>query len=597
MISRLTGFYRKTTARPMFTAADRKNVAWFFNTYLKKRTPWLMLVMGLILVQGLAYQQFLSLTENGLRVIFDDGQVTDLVLVCAMVFGLFTVRGITSYIVPRVSTWLASNAVLEMRRHLVERLLGLHLSYFDRTTSGDVILKIVQQAQGLSQFVGQATVNAVRDAVTVVIVSSYLIYKAPTLFLTAVVIAPVILYTLQAVSSRIKDIQAQAESLLGAYMNSLEETTNGMRTVKIANQERFEQERLDKANVSIRDLSVRLQAAQAIVLPAIDIASAFAYALVIGLGGYFALQPEYDMDGATIITFLIGLVMVFDPLRSLAKFFTNLQAKLIILRGVRELMLTQPAIIEKPDARDDFDRTGDIVFDDVHFSYSDDAPLFEDLNLTFEGGTRSAIVGATGSGKTTILSLLGRLYEPTQGRITIGGTDIADLKIDKLRRSFSVVAQDIVIFNASIWDNIAYVNPDATDEEIWHAAENAEIADLVRARGDTPLGPKGAQLSGGQKQRISIARAFLRPAPILLLDEATSALDQRTEEKVKRALMRLSEGKTTLIVAHRLSAIADADKIFVLDAGRVVEAGTHEELLDLKGLYSGMYGTQKSEYR
>ena len=597
MISRLTGFYRKTTARPMFTAADRENVAWFFNTYLKKRTPWLMLVMGLILVQGLAYQQFLSLTENGLRVIFDDGQVTDLFLVCAMVFGLFTVRGVTSYIVPRLSTWLASNAVLEMRRHLVERLLGLHLSFFDRTTSGEVILKIVQQAQGLSQFVGQATVNAVRDAVTVLIVSGYLIYKAPTLFLTAVVIAPLILYTLQAVSSRIKDIQAQAENVLGAYMNSLEETTNGMRTVKIANQERFEEERLDKANVGIRDLTVRLQAAQAIVLPAIDIASAFAYALVIGLGGYFALQPEYDMDGATIITFLIGLVMVFDPLRNLAKFFTNLQANLILLRGVRELLLTQPGIIEKPDAKDDFDRTGDIVFDGVHFSYSDDAPLFQDLDLTFEGGTRSAIVGATGSGKTTILSLLGRLYEPTQGRITIGGTDISDLKIDKLRRSFSVVAQDIVIFNASIWDNIAYVNPDATEEEIWQAAENAEIADLVRARGDTPLGPKGAQLSGGQKQRVSIARAFLRPAPILLLDEATSALDQRTEGKVKRALMHLSEGKTTLIVAHRLSAIADADKIFVLDAGRVVEAGSHEELLELRGLYSGMYGTQKGEYR
>ena len=597
MLQRVIASYRKRTERPFFTPEDRRNIAWFWHGYLKKRTPWLLVVLGLILLQGLAYQQFLSLTESGLSVIFEGGQASDLLRVCAIVFGLFAFRGAASFIIPRLSVWLASNAVLELRRDLIAHLLMLDQAHFDRNTAGNVILRLVQQAQSLSTFVGQTTINAVRDAVTVVIVSGYLMYKAPMLFGMAVVILPLILVVLQYVSNLIKQVQADAESAMGAYMNSLEETVNGMRTVKISNQERFEQNRLLTATENIRTLQINLQSAQAIVMPAIDVASAFAYALVIGFGGYMAISPDYDIDGPAIITFLIGLVMVFDPMRNLSKFFTTLQARLIMLSSLKGLLDTEPTIVDAPGATGDFDRTGDIVFDDVRFSYTGDAPLFTDLSMRFEGGSRTAIVGATGSGKTTILSLLARLYEPTAGRITIGEIDIRNIKVGELRRSFSVVAQDIVIFNASIFDNIKYVNPEANDEEVWEAAEAAEIADLMRGRKNKPLGPKGAQLSGGQKQRIAIARAFLRSAPILLLDEATSALDQRTEEKVKRAIKRLSEGKTTLVVAHRLSAISDVDKIYVLDAGRVVETGTHDELLAQQGLYAGMYTTQKEEYR
>ena len=182
------------------------------------------------------------------------------------------------------------------------------------------------------------------------------------------------------------------------------------------------------------------------------------------------------------------------------------------------------------------------------------------------------------------------------GQITIGGTPIDRLKVEKLRGAFSVVAQDIVIFNNSIWENIRYVNPAATEDEIWQAAENADIADLIRRRGDAPVGPKGAQLSGGQKQRIAIARAFLRDAPILLLDEATSALDQATEERIKAALNRLTAGKTTIMVAHRLSSVSEADRIFVLESGQLAEQGRHEELLAQNGLYAQLYGAQKRGY-
>lgn len=582
--------------RPMFSEVDRANIAWFWREYLKSKTPWLFLVLGMITVQGLVYQQFLSLTEDGLRVIFDSGSMSDLLEVCGVVFALFSTRALISYLIPRVSVRLASDAVMKLRRDLIDHLMTLDLAFFERTQSGDIILRLVNQAQGLSMFVGQSTVNAVRDAATILIVSGYLIYKSPLLFMAAVIILPTILLVLQHVSYRIKEIQSTAENALGAYMTGIDEMSSGMRTVKIAGQEPMERARLIKATNDIRGLSIQLQAAQALVLPAIDVLAAFVYVLVIGGGGYMVLSGGFGLDGAAIIAYLLGLVLIFDPARALASFFAKLQANLIILDGVRSLYREAPTIFDLPEAHDNFDRTGDLTLEGVHFSYDADQPLFNDLSMRFQGGKVTAIVGATGSGKTTVLSLLTRLYDVEGGCVSVGNTPIKELQIKAWRSSFSVVAQDIVIFNSSLKENIRYVRPDATDEDVLAAAQAAEIADLMVARGDKPLGPKGSQLSGGQKQRIAIARAFLRASPILLLDEATSALDQKTEDRVKHALARLSEGKTTLIVAHRLSAITHADWIYVMDAGRVVEEGTHADLLEQNGLYAGMYVAQKRSY-
>ena len=578
------------------TDRDRQNIGWFWQNYLKSKSPWLFLVLGMVLVQAAVYQQFLSLTETGLRVIFEHGAIADLFQICAVVFLLFALRGLVSYLTPRLSAWLASDAVLRMRQDLIIHLLSLDLNFFERTPSGEIILRVVNQAQDLSLFVGQATVNAVRDAATIIIVSGYLIYKSPLLFASALIAFPTIIYMMQKVSEHIKRIQENAENAMGAYMSGIEEMSNGMRTVKISSQEKQEQERLFEATEGIKALSINLQSAQAIVLPAMDLVSAFVYTLVIGGGGYLALSGTSGMDGAGVISFLLGMVLVFDPARLLAQFVARFQAHLVLLDGVCSLYREVPQINDKPTSTDQFDPQGDILLENVDFGYHPETPLFDNLDLRLDGGKVTAIVGATGSGKTTILSLLTRLYQIQDGQITIGGTSIEDIKVKSLRSAFSVVAQDIVIFNSTIWDNIKYVRPTATDEEIWAAAEAAEIADLIRARGDANLGPKGSQLSGGQKQRIAIARAFLRSAPILLLDEATSALDQKTEDKVQRALARLSEGKTTIIVAHRLSSVAQADWIYVLDDGRVIEAGKHADLLHQQGQYSAMYNAQKKGY-
>ncbi len=585
-----------TKRAKFFSERDRTNLRWLWTNYLRQKSPWLLVVLVMILVQGVVYQQFLAMTESGLRVIFESGGVQDLVMICIVVFFLFAVRALMSYLVPRVTIWVSNDAVFQMRRDLIDHMMRLDLAYFERTKSGAIIQRLVGQTQALGVFIGQATANAVRDAVTVVIVSGYLIYKNPILFGTAVVVLPFIIWLMNFVSERVREAQGRAETALADYMNGIEETVNGMRTIKISSQEGMEVSRLMKGTGAIRDLFNRVQVTQALVMPSIDLSSAFVYVLVIGGGGYMVLSPNFDMDGAGIITFLLGMVMVFDPARLLALYFTTLQANLVMLDRIRELYDEHPSIHDKPGATDQFDTGADIALEDVRFSYSKDQPLFDGLSMTFKGGQVSAIVGSTGSGKTTILSLLSRLYNVKGGAVTIGGQSIADLKLTALRGSYSVVAQDIVIFNNSIWENIRYVNPAATEAEVWAAAEAAEIADLIRARGDASVGPKGAQLSGGQKQRIAIARAFLRDAPILLLDEATSALDQATEERIKRALNRLTRGKTTIIVAHRLSAVSDADRIFVLESGALVESGKHAELLEQDGLYAQLYSAQKRGY-
>lgn len=589
-------FSKLRRTKPLFSAQDRINLRWFWDNYLKSKSPWLLVVLGTVLIQGVAYQQFLALTESGLRVIFESGSAWELARVCAIVFMLFAVRGLMSYLTPRLSVWLASNAVLQMREDMIDHLMRLDLSYFERTKSGEIILRMVNQAQDLSQFVGQATVNALRDAVTVVMVAGYLIYLSPQLFVAAVIVIPGIIFLMLMVAERIKVIQASAENALGNYMSGIEEMTGGMRTVKISNQEPSERARMLQATQEIRNLSIRLQAAEAMILPSIDLSSAVAYVLVIGGGGYMALSPAYDLDGAGVITFLLGLVLLFDPARLVAQFFTKLQANLILLDGVHSLFRETPTITDAPDAKEEFDTTGDIVLKDVAFGYSENVPLFDGINMTFKGGKTTAIVGSTGSGKTTVLSLVARLYNVDSGQVTIGEHPIEKLKIRSLRQSFSVVAQDIVIFNNSIWENIRYVRPDASDEAIWDAAEQAAIADLIRQRGDTPVGPKGAQLSGGQKQRIAIARAFLRSAPILMLDEATSALDQRTEQRIRDTLAKLGENKTTIVVTHRLSSVAHADWIYVMESGQVVEEGTHGDLMKSNGLYASMYVAQKEGY-
>ncbi|MGB0829678.1 MAG: ABC transporter ATP-binding protein [Paracoccaceae bacterium] len=579
-------------ASKFFSEKDKSNITWFWRRYLKRKTPWLGLILALVLLEGFVLQKFLAITETGLRVIFEQGDIMDLLWICLVVFLIFMVRALVSFVVPTLSVRLASGAVLELRSDLIRHVLYMDQRFFDRTNASDLILRFVNQVEALSQFVGRTTVEAVRDVATIVIISGYLIYKSALLFGVALLLLPIIFLLMRMVSETIKRIQAQSEQALGNYMNTIEEMSGGMRTIKMTGQEAAEVDRMISESGNIKKLAVNLHMAQALVLPSIDLSSAIVYMVVIGGGGYLALSEASALDGASIIAFLLGLVIVFDPARRLSQFFTKLQTSLILLASVRGVLQTQPDVSDEGTASEFTDMRIDITLDDIGFSYEADHKLFDGINLQFKAGQKTAIVGSTGSGKSTLLSLMARLYDLNSGAVLFNGQNIKQFTLKSVREKFSIVAQDVVIFNKSIAENIHYADPTASPDAVRAAAKLARIDELMVERGDQPVGPKGSLLSGGQKQRIAIARAFLKPAPILLLDEATSALDALTEQKVNASFKDLQAGKTTIVVAHKFSSVVDADHIYVLEAGKLVEQGTHADLMAKAGLYASMFSAQ-----
>jgi len=586
------GMGRNLMASKFFSEKDKSNITWFWRRYLKRKTPWLGLILALVLLEGFVLQKFLAITETGLRVIFEQGDIMDLLWICLVVFLIFMVRALVSFVVPTLSVRLASGAVLELRSDLIRHVLYMDQRFFDRTNASDLILRFVNQVEALSQFVGRTTVEAVRDVATIVIISGYLIYKSALLFGVALLLLPIIFLLMRMVSETIKRIQAQSEQALGNYMNTIEEMSGGMRTIKMTGQEAAEVDRMISESGNIKKLAVNLHMAQALVLPSIDLSSAIVYMVVIGGGGYLALSEASALDGASIIAFLLGLVIVFDPARRLSQFFTKLQTSLILLASVRGVLQTQPDVSDEGTASEFTDMRIDITLDDIGFSYEADHKLFDGINLQFKAGQKTAIVGSTGSGKTTLLSLMARLYDLNSGAVLFNGQNIKQFTLKSVREKFSIVAQDVVIFNKSIAENIHYADPTASPDAVRAAAKLARIDELMVERGDQPVGPKGSLLSGGQKQRIAIARAFLKPAPILLLDEATSALDALTEQKVNASFKDLQAGKTTIVVAHKFSSVIDADHIYVLEAGKLVEQGTHADLIAKAGLYASMFSAQ-----
>ena len=586
------GMGRNLMASKFFSEKDKSNITWFWRRYLKRKTPWLGLILALVLLEGFVLQKFLAITETGLRVIFEQGDIMDLLWICLVVFLIFLVRALVSFVVPTLSVRLASGAVLELRSDLIRHVLYMDQRFFDRTNSSDLILRFVNQVEALSQFVGRTTVEAVRDVATIVIISGYLIYKSALLFGVALLLLPIIFLLMRMVSETIKRIQAQSEQALGSYMNTIEEMSGGMRTIKMTGQEAAEVDRMISESGNIKKLAVNLHMAQALVLPSIDLSSAVVYMVVIGGGGYLALSEASALDGASIIAFLLGLVIIFDPARRLSQFFTKLQTSLILLASVRGVLQTQPDVSDEGNVLKFTDTRIDITLNDIGFSYEADQTLFDGISLQFKAGQKTAIVGSTGSGKTTLLSLMARLYDLNSGAVLFNGQDIKQFTLKSVREKFSILAQDVVIFNKSIAENIQYADPKASAEAVRAAAKLARIDDLMIERGDQPVGPKGSLLSGGQKQRIAIARAFLKPAPILLLDEATSALDALTEQKVNASFKDLQAGKTTIVVAHKFSSVVDADHIYVLEAGKLVEQGTHADLMAKAGLYASMFSAQ-----
>jgi ATP-binding cassette subfamily B protein len=492
-----------------------------------------------------------------------------------------------------VNTKLDQSMVLDLRSDMFRHAQRLSMAYHDSKQMGKLMFQINTQAAA----VGAVTVSIpplLQSVLTLVGMFVVIEQIEPVLALLSLTVVPFVYLSAGWYTRHIEPRVYQVRKLEGDSLTIVHEAMSMLRVVVAFGRERHEYRRFRAQGEEAVDARVHLTVRQTIFTLAVTMITAIGTALVLGFGAHHVLQR--DMTAGELVVVMGYIASMYKPLEQISTTFSSLQQAFISLRSAFDLLETEPEIGERPDALALERVHGAIAFEHVEFAYGGRHGTLKDVTFRVEPGQCVAIVGPTGAGKSTLLSLLTRFYDPRSGRVTLDGRDVRDLTLESLRAQVSVVLQEPLLFGASIRENIRYGRLEASDEEVETAARAANAHDFVSAlpRGyDTKLGERGALLSGGERQRISVARAFLKDAPVLILDEPTSSIDSKTEAVILDALARLIRGRTTFVVAHRLSTVRDADLILALDGGRVVEQGTHAELLARGGLYAELHEAQR----
>jgi ATP-binding cassette, subfamily B, bacterial MsbA len=522
---------------------------------------------------------------------FVKGSQFPLLWVPAILLGIFLSRGVAMFLASYSMSWVANNTLRDIRQAMFRKLISMPSAEFDKRSAGQLISRIINEAQQVLFAAADVVTVLVKESLILIGLFGWLFWMNWKLTLALVAVVPFLaLITLKS-SKRMRAVSKS--NLLSAreMTASVEEVISGNRVIKVYGGEAYEKKRFDTINAKYRSQAMRYAVASALQGPLGQIIAALGVAVIITL----ALSQARSglLTVGDFVSFITAMFLMFAPLKSLMQVNAKIQKGLAAAEGVFELMDEQT---EKDAGSREIARAhGEIVFEQVAIQYpTRDVPALNGFSLHVVAGKTYALVGPSGSGKTTVVNLLPRLYEIDSGKIMIDGIDIRDLRLSSLREQIALVSQDVVLFNDTIARNIAYGREDLSDAQIQKAAEAADLTSFIDSlpQGlETVVGDRGVRVSGGQRQRIAIARAILKDAPILILDEATSALDTRSEANVQQAIERLRQGRTTIVIAHRLSTVVNADKIVVLDRGRIVQAGTHEALVREPGLYQSLYSS------
>jgi subfamily B ATP-binding cassette protein MsbA len=518
------------------------------------------------------------------------------ILIIGAIPAIMLLRNTLQYLSIYLTNWSAMHAIAEIRTRLFSHLQNLSLGFFNRASTGDLIARITNDTQVLYGIIGSSFASAVKDPITICILISYQLATNTTLTLISIVVFPVCIVPIVIYGRKVRKSARAVQQHNADLTNLMHESFTGNRVIKAYNLENTVNEQFKAITKKFIGQMMRVIRANEIPSQLMEFFGALGIALVF-LYVQHSLQflpKDQQPKASDFLTFVLTIVMIYPPVKALTRLHNQLHQARAASERVFELLAAQNTIPEPAAPKMLHADKADIVFENVDFSFGD-KPVLRNINLTVKAGQMVALVGASGSGKTTLTNLLLRFYDPERGSIKIGGVDLREVRTKDLRNQIAVVAQENILFNDTIRRNIELGRLGAKEEEIVAAARHAHCLEFIAQKPegfDTVIGEKGTSLSGGQRQRLAIARAVLKDAPILVLDEATSALDTESERAVQSALDGLMQGRTTICVAHRLSTVMHADVIVVLQDGRIVETGRHEELLARGGVYQKLYDLQ-----
>lgn len=523
-------------------------------------------------------------------------QVLLIIIAAMLTFGLLMC--LAAFGTGYLSSYLSTKAVQRLRNHAFNHMVNLDMSYFSTHSTGSMMSLVIQDVQAVDGSLDVLFTSVIKNPIKILFLVVMMIIISPSLSLITFFIVPVIGYLIYIIGGRIRKVSRRIQKVKAILSSILEEAFTGMRVIKGYNMENIETRRFEKRTREVFRMGLKTTAAEEIGSSLTQFLGLFTVAVVVLVGAYFVVVKQ-ALSGSSFVVFALLLTQVFRPLKGASKVTSKIQKGLAGSDRVFAVLDTQPAIVDKPDAVEAHPLKSELRFDNVTFSYSKNKqPALQNISFSIQAGTAVALVGETGSGKSTLANLIPRFFDPTSGSVIYDGVNLRDLQIKSVRRQLAIVTQEVVLFDDTIGNNIAYgIQRPVVQEELVVAARAAKAHEFIMRLPDgydTRIGSRGSRLSGGERQRLAIARAILKDAPILILDEATSALDSETESVIQEALSNLIRGRTTIVIAHRLSTIQNCDKIYVLDQGRIIEEGSHAELLEREGRYSRFHRIQFS---
>jgi subfamily B ATP-binding cassette protein MsbA len=564
----------------------------FIRPYLTRMLAGGLLVMGVAAI-NLALLRLAGLLWDVITVQHDGARMTKLI---GVFLGLVILQGLCSMGHSYLTAWVSQRIVADFRRHLFAHLQTLDIGFFARRRTGELLSRLMSDVTVIQSVVTETPIDSAKQLVTFVGGIAFLLAMNWRLCLLILILLPLLVLVAKIFGRRLKSLSTSLQDHTAAISTLAEQTISGIRIVKSFVQTKREEARFSGQVDRTLELTMRRAGIMALFIPVISLLTFSAAAAVIWYGGRQVIEGA--VTPGDLFAFVLFAGILIGPFSSAARVFAQVKEAQGAMQRVFEILDVQPDIRDRPGAETISTVSGHMRFENVSFAYDPRAPVLSHLSFEAHPGQVIAFVGPTGAGKTTVINLLHRFYDPTEGRITVDGRDVRQVTVESWYRQLALVPQETILFGGTILDNIRYGNPEADEAAVMEAGKAAHAHEFITGLPDgyqTVVGEKGVNLSGGQRQRIAIARAILKNPRILLLDEATSSLDTESERLVQDALERLMKGRTTFVVAHRLSTIQRADCILVLDKGKLVEEGTHVQLMERKGLYHYLYTIRLNE--